>query len=91
MLSKKEKDIIKKYARKYNVSSVFLFGSSLKKRTNGNDIDLGIKGLESQSFFKLYAELFKYLPRPVDLVDLDKENNYFIKRIIEEGKVIYEA
>ncbi len=93
MLTRREKDVIRQCAKKYNVSSVFLFGSAAKeKKINGNnDIDLGIKGIKPGLFFKFYAELFKYLPRRVDLVDLDRENNYFIERVLEEGKVIYES
>lgn len=92
MLTRREKDVIKQCAKKYNVSAVFLFGSLVKKRKiNGNDIDLGIKGINPGLFFKFYAELFKYLPRRVDLVDLDREDKYFIERVLEEGEVIYES
>ena len=90
MLNKKEKQIVIRCAKRYNVSSVFLFGSSVGKR-NGKDIDLGIKGIKPELFFKLYGELFRYLPRPVDLVDLDSEDNYFTKQIIKGGKIVYEA
>lgn len=90
MLTKKEQDIIRKYARKYNVSSVLLFGSSAS-RFVARDIDLAVKGISPQSFFDFYADLFKYLSKPVDLIDLDETDNYFTKRILEGGKVIYEA
>ncbi len=90
MLTKKENQIVRQCARKYNVSSVFLFGSSVSKK-NANDIDLAVKGIKPQSFFSFYAELFKNLSKPVDLVDLDDADNYFIKRIIEGGRLIYEA
>lgn len=90
MLSKKEQNIIRQYAKKYNVSSVFLFGSSAG-RIAAKDIDLAVKGISPQSFFDFYADLFKYLSKPVDLIDLDETDNYFTKRILEGGKVIYEA
>jgi predicted nucleotidyltransferase len=90
MLTKKEKEIVIRCAKRYQVSSVFLFGSSIARR-NGHDIDLGVRGIKPKLFFKLYADLFRYLPRPVDLIDLDSESNYFTKRIIAGGKVIYEA
>jgi len=90
MLTKKEQNIIRQCAKKYNASSVFLFGSSIS-RTAPRDIDLAVKGVSPQSFFGFYADLFKYLPRPVDLVDLDETDSYFMKRILEGGKIIYEA
>jgi predicted nucleotidyltransferase len=90
MLTKKEKEIVIRCARRYKVSSMFLFGSSITKR-NGHDIDLGVKGIKPELFFKLYAELFRYLPRPVDLVDLDSESNYFTRKIIKGGTIVFEA
>lgn len=90
MLTKKEQNIIRQCAKKYNASSVFLFGSSIA-RTTPRDIDLAVKGVSPRSFFGFYADLFKYLPRPVDLVDLDEMDSYFMKRILEGGKIIYEA
>lgn len=90
MLTKNEQNIIRQYAKKYNVSSVVLFGSSAS-RLAAKDIDLAVKGISPQSFFDFYADLFKYLSKPVDLIDLDETDNYFTKRILEKGKVIYEA
>jgi len=90
MITKKEENIIKRCARKYNVLSVLLFGSSLEKK-NANDIDLAVKGIEAASFFDFYAELFKNLSKPIDLVDLDDADSYFAERVLEGGRVIYEA
>ena len=88
MISKKEKDIIIQCAKKYNVTSVFLFGSSIARRKKANDIDIGVKGIEPRLFFKFYAELFKYLPKPVDLVDLSKKS-LFNDLVEETGVKIY--
>lgn len=90
MITKRDKNIILMCAKKFNASSVILFGSSVRKK-DGNDIDLAVKGIKPELFFQFYGELFKYLPKPVDLVDLDKANAYFANRILEEGEVIYEA
>ncbi|VAX35081.1 hypothetical protein MNBD_UNCLBAC01-144 [hydrothermal vent metagenome] len=73
MITIEEKKIIQKYAKKYQVLSVFLFGSSVSEKEY-SDIDLGVKGLKPKLFFKFYAELFKYLSKPVDLIDLSKKN-----------------
>jgi len=43
MINEKEKEVITHCARKYNVADVFLFGSSLDKDSEPNDIDIGVK------------------------------------------------
>jgi len=40
MLNEKEKEIVLQLARKYNVFSVLLFGSSLQEGVEANDIHL---------------------------------------------------
>ena len=68
MISESDRKIILRYARKYNVSSIILFGSSLEKDKEVNDIDLGVKGIEPRLFFKFYAEFFKHLSKPAHLI-----------------------
>lgn len=87
MISEKDKVTILKYAKSYNLTEVILFGSSIK-REDANDIDIGIKGIESRLFFKFYAELFKYLSKPVDLIDLSKKS-LFNDLVEETGIRIY--
>ncbi len=88
MITERDKDIILQYAKKYNVSSIILFGSSLEKGKKANDIDLGVKGIEPRLFFKFYAELFKYLSKPVHLIDLSKKS-LFNDLVEETGRKIY--
>lgn len=90
MLTKKEVETIKNCAMKYNVSLVYLFGSSVGGR-NANDIDLAIRGIKPQLFFDFYAELFKNLSKSIDLVDLDDVDNYLVERILKEGISVYET
>ncbi|RLC49019.1 MAG: hypothetical protein DRH57_00975 [Candidatus Cloacimonadota bacterium] len=85
MITEKDKEIILKYAKKYNVSYIILFGSSITEYKETNDIDIGVKGIKPQLFFKFYAELFKHLSKPVDLVDISKESLF--NQIIEETGV----
>ena len=88
MITENDKNIIQQYAKKYNVSSIILFGSSLEKNKKANDIDLGVKGIEPQLFFKFYAELFKHLSKPAHLIDLSKKSLF--NDIVEEtGVQIY--
>lgn len=88
MLTKKEQEIIKQCAKKYNVSTILLFGSSLDRKAKANDIDLAVKGVKPELFFKFYGELFKYLDKPVDLVDLS-EKSLFNELVEEKGVRIY--
>jgi predicted nucleotidyltransferase len=88
MITEKEKQVIVKYAKRYNVSYVILFGSSLSKDKEANDIDIAVKGIEPELFFKFYAELFKNLSKPVDLVDLSRKS-LFNDLIEETGVTIY--
>ena len=88
MISEKDKEIIIKYAKKYKVSYVILFGSSTRKDRESNDIDIGVNGIEPRLFFDFYADLFKYLSKPVDLVDLSKKS-LFNKLVEKRGIRIY--
>jgi len=72
MISEYDKTTILKYAKKYNLTEVILFGSSIE-RENANDIDIGIKGIKPGLFFDFYGELLLLLSRRVDIVNLDKK------------------
>ncbi|MCK4256459.1 nucleotidyltransferase domain-containing protein [candidate division WOR-3 bacterium] len=88
MITKRDKNIILQYAKKYNVSHVILFGSSIREDKDANDIDIGVKGIDPRLFFKFYAELFKHLSKPVDLIDLSKKS-LFNELVEETGVRIY--
>jgi hypothetical protein len=45
MISESDKAIIIGLAKKFDVNTKFLFGSSLDDKTPANDIDLGVKGI----------------------------------------------
>ena len=85
MLTEHDREVIFKCARKYRVSSISLFGSSIKGDNEPNDIDLGVKGLKPKLFFKFYAELIKHLSKPVDLIDLSKKTSF--NEIIEGDSI----
>lgn len=88
MITDTDKEVIVKCAKKYNVSCVILFGSALRDHVEANDIDIAVKGVERELFFKFYAELFKNLSRLVDLVHLSRKS-LFNDLIEENGVVIY--
>lgn len=88
MITDRDKSIILECAKRYNISSVILFGSSIKEEKEIHDIDIGIKGIKPQLFFKFYAELFKHLSKPVDLIDISKKT-LFNQLVEETGLKIY--
>jgi predicted nucleotidyltransferase len=88
MINETDKEVIVKFAKKYNVSSVILFGSMLREGENANDFDIGVKGIRPELFFKFYAELFKNLSKPVDLIDLSRKS-LFNDLVEDTGVIIY--
>ncbi len=87
MISEKDKAAILKLAKKYNLRTVILFGSCLG-REDPNDIDIGVKGIEPELFFKFYGELLLEITMPIDVVNLDKDNP-FNKLVEKEGMKLY--
>lgn len=87
MLTNEEKRTISKYAKKYGIKSVLLFGSAAEGKRY-NDIDLAVGGLKPKYFFKFYADLFKTLKKRVDLVDLS-DDTAFTNLIKKTGTRIY--
>jgi len=88
MLSNEDKYQLLEIAKKYNVSKVYLFGSTLDSENGAKDIDLGVEGLADSRFFEFYGELIFALSKPVDLVDLRK-NTLLNKMIRAEGVLLY--
>lgn len=88
MISASHKDIIIKTASRYNVSAVYLFGSSLQDEAHAQDLDLGVLGVPRAMFFDFYADLVKALPKPVDLIDLSKPT-LFNRLVLRDGVKIY--
>ncbi|HPU23253.1 MAG TPA: hypothetical protein PL149_03735, partial [Candidatus Kapabacteria bacterium] len=77
-------------AKKYNVTKLVQFGSSLSSFDECSDIDFACDGLYDKNFFKFGAELEELFNKPVDLIPMQPPNK-FLDYILEKGKVIYEA
>jgi len=59
--------------------AVFLFGSLVTGKIHDNsDIDIGIKGLSPQKFFRVYANLDKEIKNKIDLVDFDVNEEFYL-------------
>ncbi len=75
MITENDKKVIIEYAKKYEAKYVLLFGSSASQDESG-DIDIAVKGIKPEKFFKFYAEIFKYATKPVDLIDLNERSSF---------------
>lgn len=87
MISQKDRSMILKYAKKYNISEVYLFGSCVKKE-DANDIDIGIKGILPEHFFEFYGELLLNLSKPIDVVDISRDDS-FNRLVRRDGVKLY--
>jgi len=89
---KKIKDDIEKAAeilKKHGCSEVFIFGSLVKGRFNDNsDIDIAVRGLKDEDYFKVLAELGRDLLCEVDLIDLDDEENRFAQFVLNKKELV---
>ena len=75
--------------KKYDFDAIYLIGSVLtgKFRIN-SDIDMVIKGMKIEDFFKAYAFIIKEAGCRVDLKPFEDLSEEFKKRISTEGKQI---
>lgn len=87
MIAENDKKVIIDYAKKYEAEYVLLFGSSVLRGESG-DIDIAVKGIKPEKFFKFYAEVFKYATKPVDIIDLN-ESSAFNDLVEKKGIRIY--
>lgn len=88
MIDEKDKKTIETIARKYRVSRLLLFGSSLQDTPENRDIDIAVEGINDKDFYAFYGELLYSLSKPVDVVDLSKKSK-FIELVLKEGVPIY--
>src|SRR5215510_1888096 len=87
---KYQKDIKKanNFLKNEGCRTVFLFGSLVTGNNNENsDIDIGIKGLPPEKFFKAYSKLYMNLDNEFHLVDFDYESDFFYL-LEKQGEVI---
>jgi predicted nucleotidyltransferase len=87
MISEKDKNVIIRIAKKYNVSKIILFGSGISSKES-SDIDIAVEGLPHKKFFKFYSEILFGISKSVDVVDIS-EKSLFTKLITSEGIPIY--
>jgi len=77
----KAKDILKEFG----VSEIFIFGSLTTGKTNRtSDIDLAVRGLSADKYFRAYSKLAMKLEHEVDLISLD-DNSRFTDGLLKSG------
>lgn len=82
---KKAIEILKENGAK----EVFVFGSIVNGKINENsDIDIAVKGLKEEEFFRVASILNFELENEIDLVDLDDKTNRFAQMILELGGLL---
>jgi predicted nucleotidyltransferase len=85
---RKDIEIASNLLKNEGCQSVYLFGSMVTGKIHQNsDIDIGIKGLPPEKFFRVYAKLDNNVSNNVDLVDFD-ENSQFYNLLDSLGEVM---
>ena len=86
MIAEADKKIIREISRRYHVTRVLLFGSSLALESR--DIDIAVEGIPPKDFYSFYGDLMLALSKPVDVIDLSGTSK-FIKMVQQEGVPLY--
>jgi len=88
----KFRDDIKKASeilKKYGCSEIYVFGSIANGKFDENsDIDIAVRGLKDEHYFRVLGELGRELVSEIDLIDLDDEQNRFAQFILKQGELI---
>ena len=77
-------------SKEYNAEKVFLFGSCLESIKDARDIDIAVAGINPREFFNYYGKVAFAVKDEVDIVDLHGISKHLYKRIISDGRIIYE-
>jgi len=85
-----QKDVSKavEILRESGCSEIYLFGSLVSGKTRSrSDIDLAIRGCKPEKYYKLLGQLMMELEHPVDLINLDREDDV-TKHLTKEGDLV---
>lgn len=74
--------------REAGCTHIFLFGSLAEDNfREGSDIDIAVRGCPAGKFFHVWGKLFRQLDYPLDLIRLDR-NDDFSRYLEEKGGLI---
>jgi len=75
--------------KKYNIETVFLFGSVAAGRSRkDSDVDLYVSFLPENEYWTFRHELEEAVQLPIDLYT-DSDDHKFVRKIIERGERLY--
>ena len=73
--------------REAGAAEVFVFGSAAEGAARrGSDLDLAVRGLPPEVFFRAMSRVTAALCRQIDLIDLD-ETNPFTEYLVKRGEL----
>jgi len=72
----------------YGAKEVYLFGSHASGEADAvSDVDIAVRGLSDDVFFRAYAQASLGFPKEMDLVSLD-DSNPFTDFLLREGPLV---
>lgn len=75
-----------KILKENGAKEVFIFGSIANGKFNENsDIDIAVKGLKENDFYRIASILMFELENEFDLIDLDDKENRFSQMLLKIG------
>lgn len=78
-----------KILKENGATEVYIFGSIANGKFNENsDIDIAVKGIKAEEFYKIASILMFELENEFDLIDLDDNNNRFAQMILKVGGLL---
>lgn len=78
-----------KILKENGATEVYIFGSIANGKFNENsDIDIAVKGIKAEEFYKVAGILMFELENKIDLIDLDDNNNRFAQMILKVGGLL---
>lgn len=88
MVVKGDKKAIK-IIKKNNSKEIFIFCSLVNGNYNeSSDIDIAVRGLSQDKFYKVASILLFELGNEFDLIDLDDEQNRFSQILLKIGELL---
>jgi predicted nucleotidyltransferase len=65
------------YLKEIGCAEIYIFGSIAKGTADDtSDLDIAVRGISPENFFKVYGHLLTILEREIDLVDLDLQKEF---------------
>ena len=78
-----------KILKENGATEIFIFGSIVNGNLNRNsDIDIAIRGIRQEDFYKVASILMFELEKEIDLVDLDDETDRFSQMLLKSDMLV---